>query len=110
MADHELTPPGKPAPTAAGLKAPPSGPGVGTVVKTILWVALAGAVLVLVLLNRRPVDIDLALRTVTMPLVVVMVACCLLAGALLGAGAVALLGRRRTRRRAAVPMRRGGRR
>lgn len=100
MADHELTPPGKPAPTAAGLKAPPSGPGVGTVVKTILWVALAGAVLVLVLLNRRPVDIDLALRTVTMPLVVVMVAC-LLAGALLGAGAVALLGRRRTRRRAA---------
>ena len=99
MADHQLTPPGKPAPTAAGLKAPPSGPGVGTVVRTILWVALAGVVLVLVLLNRGPVDIDLALRTVTMPLVVVMLGC-LLAGALLGAGAVTLLGRRRSRRRA----------
>lgn len=98
MAD-DLTPPGKPAPTGAGLTPPPAGPGLGRVVRVILWVGLAAAILVVVLLNRAPVDVDLAVRTVTMPLVVLMLGC-LLAGALLGAGAVTLLGRRRAKRRA----------
>jgi uncharacterized integral membrane protein len=96
MADKEdLTPEGKPPPTSAGLASAPSGSPWRLVRVTLLVIAV-GYLLLLVMLNRAPVDIDLGVRAVTVPLVVVMVGM-LVAGAVLALVLRLLLGRRRTR-------------
>ncbi len=97
MADKDaLTPEGKPAPTAGGLGSAPSD-SPWRLVKVTLLVILLGYLLLLVMLNRGPVDIDLGIRTVTIPLVVVMLAM-LAAGAVLALGLRLFWGRRRARR------------
>jgi uncharacterized integral membrane protein len=95
-ADDELTPGGKPPPSAAGQGAAPSD-SPWRLVKVTLTVILLGYLLLLVMLNRSPVDIDLGIRTVTIPLVVIMLAMLLL-GALLALAVRAFAARRRARR------------